>query len=245
VSPDKRPDVTKRRGVSRGLLSVIDFRRHSRIMAGGAFTILELVLALAILMLLAGAAVLSLDLFQTKQDLSEGSLQFGTVLRMAAIESRNIGKRVQLSFDCDGLVLVQYEQDPVGAPGTFTAYTNCSWLDSLPSKLVKVVRCDITAALSPGALAAQTQAFVPTGASSGSSTQPTPTAITSTITFYPDGTSDSAIIELADAKDVDTNKAVLELDGVNGTINTLTLSPTDLDTYYQQATDSGKIVVSQ
>jgi hypothetical protein len=199
------------------------------------------VLALAVLLLLAGLAVVNLDLFQTGQNLSEGSLQFGTVLRMAGIESRNIGKRIQLSFDIDGLVLVQYERDPLGAPGAFTDYTSCSWLDSLPSKLVKVVRCDITAALSPGAMAAQTQGFSPSASPAG----PTPKAITSSVTFYPDGTSDSAIIELADAKDVDTNKAVIELDGVNGTINTLTLSPTDLDAYYQQATDSGKIGVSQ
>jgi type II secretory pathway pseudopilin PulG len=204
-------------------------------------TILEIVLALSILLLLAGLAVVNLDVFRTGQNLSEGSLQLGTVLKMAAIESRNIGKRVQLSFDPDGLVLVQYEQDPLGSPGAFTDYTNCTWLDSLPSKLVKVVRCDITAALSPGALAAQTQAFSP----SASTTGPVPKAITSVITFYPDGTSDSAIIELADIKDVDTNKAVIELDGVNGTINTLTLCPTDLDAYYQQAIDSGKIVVSQ
>jgi hypothetical protein len=136
---------------------------------------------------------------------------------------------------------VQYEQDPLGAPGAFTAYTNCGWLDSLPSKLVKVVRCDITSALSPGAMAAQAQAFSPSASPGGS----TPKAITSSVTFYPDGTSDSAIIELADATDADANRAVIELDGVNGTTNTLTLSPTDLDAYYQQATDSGKIVVGQ
>lgn len=207
----------------------------------GGFTILEVLLTLGVLLLLAGVAVLNLDLFRNSQNLSEGSLQFGTVLRMAAIESRNIGKRVLLSFDADGLILVQCEQDPLGAPGAFTAYTNCGWLDSLPSQTVKVVRCDITSALSPGAMAAQAQAFSPSASLAGS----TPKAIISSVTFYPDGTSDSAIIELADATDADANRAVIELDGVNGTTNTLTLSPTDLDAYYQQATDSGKIVVGQ
>ena len=49
------------------------------------------------------------------------------------------------------------------------------------------------------------------------------------ITFYPDGSSDSALLELAPIDPDDTIRSTVRLDGVNGTAETLELTETELE----------------
>lgn len=197
---------------------------------GAAFTLLELLLALAILITLAATFVVSLAVLRDSGNLPEGALRFETLLTMARAEAAHSGRRLRLSFDGEsGQVSILWEADPLGAPGVFSDYSTCMWKEEIPSSQVRVVRCD----LSPDSMTWVSE--------SQASTAP---AALSALTFYPDGSSDSALIELRDVNAANTDRAMLELDGTNGTVRTQFLSEADAEDYLRQAADEGRITVS-
>ena len=190
-----------------------------------AFTLVEVALSLMLVTLLAGMVVASFTGWQSGRRLHEGAERFEATLRMARAEAANRGRRLRLAFDEEtGACRVLWEADPLGEPGSFTDFSACTWRSYLPDELVRVVRCQLTGPSAYRTLTAQQ-------GMDDAYKEDTLEAIT----FYPDGSSDFAVIELADATDatdeVDPTapRALIELDGLNGTMTTTLLTAEELE----------------
>ena len=175
-----------------------------------ALTLVEIILALAILSVLAAATVVSFTGWLESETFQQGARDFETVLRMARADAINRARRLRLSFDGeDGRPQVLWEPAPLAEPGTFVPFTACMWTDRIPVETVRVLRCEWTgesAYRSAGQDAGDEQALQP-------------------ITFHPDGSSDSAIIELAPWTPSDERLIQIELNGECATISQRMIGP--------------------
>lgn len=168
--------------------------------ASGGFTLLEVVLAVSLLLLLSGLAVINFAGWAAGSALPEGADAFQTVLRMARADAANQGRRLRLAFGEAGPQLL-WEPQPLTEPGTFTEY-GCTWRDRIPTGLVRVTRCQLT---DPSGWAAEAPA------AEGQATL-------QAITFNPDGSCDSALIELTSLAE-EGGSVVLDLDGATGAVS--------------------------
>jgi len=174
----------------------------------------EIVLAIGLLCVLATVGVLSVPGLRRAGDLREGVSRFETVLRMARADAANLGRRVRLSFSPEGATRVLWEPQPLRQPGQFVPYVSCTWLGMLPEDLVRVRGCVLTDESASGAEA---------GIGLGEVEEP------SGVTFYPDGSSDSAVIDLAPPAGPQAGLGVLELDGLNQTIRARILTAAEYE----------------
>lgn len=188
-------------------------------------TLLELVLVMALLVMLAGVVVLNVGTWRHADRLEEGVDRFQTVLRMAGAEAAATGRRLRLSFDEEtGRCSVLWEPNPLAEPSEFTAYARCSWVTRIPNGMVRVVRSELTGSSAYRTLRAQ----MGREETEDNALQP--------VTFYPDGSSDSAIFELVDVDRSEYRLAVIQLDGVNGVTSERIVSVEE----YEQDRKSGK-----
>ena len=194
----------------------------------GGFTLIEIILVVAMLTLLMG--VLSVTMFGRVEDgyLDEGASRVATALRMVRAEAALKGRHFRLSFDAEqDLIVVEWEPQPLAQPGQFIAYGGPMWLASLPNEMVRVVRCRLV-----GHSAVSLTQYGPSAG--GSSGMGESEAIDRRpITFYPDGSGDSAIIELASRSAADHRSAVIEIDGINNQIHVHVLAPSELAAFYE------------
>lgn len=190
-------------------------------------TLVETVLTLVLLLALAGVAVVSVAGWRGSAAFVEAVTRLETSLRMARADAANQGRaiRLVLAEDGDGFSLT-WEPEPLARPGQFEPYTLASWADMLPEQQMRVVRCELQGA-SLDARRARA-AF--------SEADPDDEA-TDTIEFRPDGGCDSAVFELAPPADEDDRRAVIHLDGVNGTVETVLLTVDQLEDHYAQRAD--------
>lgn len=179
-----------------------------------AFTLLELILVLALLGLLASMTAISLSGWQSKAQLNEGIDRFQTAVALLRADAANQGRRLRLAFeqgeDERWQPVTLWERDPLGAPGEFTPYEGASVKTYLPGSLVRVVRCRLM-----GSSAAQ----VLVGADAGMAEQ-----ACVPVTFYPDGSCDAAEIHLVSADPDDTRVAVVRVSGLTGRTDCVTYS---------------------
>ncbi len=172
------------------------------------FTLLEILLALMLLGLLLGVAAINFGAFRNSRALEEGASQMETALRMGRAEAANQGRRVRIAFaEESGAVLVLWEPEPLAEPGRFIPYDACTWDDYLTTEGVRIERCQLVGA----------SIHRPADWADGSGGTPAESALEA-ITFEPDGSSDSAVIELSAIDVTDVRRAVVEIDGVTGTI---------------------------
>lgn len=192
-----------RAGLSRDASSRLDDCRRG--MPGG-FTLLELVLVLSLLVLLGTLAVVNFGGVQRKALLNEGVERFQTTVMLLRAEAANQGVRVRLAFEQGDDELWQpvvlWERDPLVAPGEFTAYEGAGVREHLPGSIVRVAVCRLTGSsayqtLSGVGMADDEEACVP-------------------VTFYPDGSCDSAEIHLVSADPGDSRVAVFKISGLTG-----------------------------
>jgi type IV fimbrial biogenesis protein FimT/type IV fimbrial biogenesis protein FimU len=183
-----------------------------------AFTLLELLLALAIVvMVLAGGVLLYMSLMAGRR-LEEGAWRVESMLRMARADAAQTGRRVRLSFGAeDGQWQILWESDPLSKPGEFSEYTACTWRSYLPSTMVRVQRCDL---VGPSAYQTLQLDAMNDGGSEAEALH--------ALTFYPDGSCDSATIELVDKAGEDLRTAIIDLDGLTGTATTRIMTPSEL-----------------
>ena len=202
----KRPSEARRVGQARD-----GRRRHA---GREGFTLLEVVLAAALVLVLASLAVIRLTGLTDSRRLEEGCLQFEAALRMARADSANLGKRLRLVCRADGRPTVLWEPDGLGRPGEFVEYSACTWTDRLGADLVRVNLC---ALVGPSAYRTLATGQIGAGASREAPLEE--------ITFYPDGSSDSAVIELSSLSVADRRRAVVDLDGISGAVASRILAP--------------------
>jgi prepilin-type N-terminal cleavage/methylation domain-containing protein len=179
-----------------------------------AFTLVELLLATALLLLLLGAVVFSFSTLQAGAELEEGALQFENLLRFARAHAASTGRQVQIDFEEEtpegfsvplGNCRVLWEPDPLGQPGQFEEVPEAAAYVRAIADLVSInsVQNEISDApvQMPGekAKASEAVSFMP-------------------ISFYPDGSSDSAQILLAARNGDDERLVSVCLAGVTGAI---------------------------
>lgn len=183
-------------------------------------TLLELALVLALIVMLASLTMVTVGRSGERRRFSGAVERICTVFRMARAESAGRGRRFQVVFSRGGeqggrAVSVLWEAGPLTDPGQFTEYTVSTWSSYIPVDDVRVLSCTL---IGPSAY----QTLDRRGMSEDEDTL-------AGITFYPDGSSDSALLELAPINQDETIRAVIRLDGVNATVKTFEVTESELE----------------
>lgn len=185
-----------------------------------AFTLVEMILAMALICALVAILVMNLSNWQQGQALDDGTDKVVSLVEMARAEAANRGQRFRLDTDESGQLQILYEPQPLDSPGQFVAFDGAFWAKQLPNNLVQVYRCDL---MGPSAA----------DASQWSSSAKETTTTQPSILFYPDGSCDSAVIELKEL-DRDGPHTLVEIDGISGSVRRRTLYPSELEEYHQE-----------
>lgn len=200
------------------------------------FSLVELLLTLVLILCLAAASVFTFTAVYRTANLDEGSDRFQSLIRFAQAEAATTGRKVRLEFQPTQIetasetavelreIKVTWEADMLNAPGVFEVYTNKAWSEGIVNELVVVEK-----------VAPLTESGDPmptdTVAADIDPMDPMPTSEEfPSITFYPDGTSDSAEVVLASRNDEDERRLAVRLGGMLGTVSTRTLSASEVET---------------
>ena len=199
------------------------------------FSLVELLLTLVLILCLAAASVLTFTAIYQSSNLDEGSDRFQSLIRFAQAEAATTGRKVRLQFvnarpleenpDAELRdIKVTWEADLLNAPGVFQEYTNKAWSEEIVNELVGVQK------VKPLALTDALQNGSEMGSSSGETTDALEFEEEfPSITFYPDGSCDSAEIVLASRNEEDDRRMAVTLSGLLGSVSTRTLSAHDED----------------
>jgi type II secretory pathway pseudopilin PulG len=202
----------------------------------GAFSLIELLLVTSLVMLLAGALVFSFSNLIRGTQLEEGTGRVETLIHFARAQAANTGKKVQLVFGqesgsssnvTNSAIRLTWEPDPLGQPGRFENLSLCE-SDGI-CDLVQVKQVQL---FGPGQ--SITSTITPL-APPDSRTNSTPSEALSSITFYPDGTCDSAEIILSSTEPDNEQRMSVRVAGISGS-TTHRLMPTDEDEVSEDST---------
>ena len=181
-------------------------------------------MTLALVALLASLVVVNYITWRRGHNLEEGTLQVEALLRLARAEAACTGLRFRLQADQEtGVLSVVYEPKPLQEPGQFVPYLAGAWASYTPEAFVRVKRIRLS-----GPAAFRTMDSQQLQGDTPSEFEP--------ITLYPDGSCDSALIELADAEELEddptqAHRALLILDGVHCVINPHYITPSQFEEY--------------
>jgi len=197
------------------------------------FTLIELILAVGLLVVLAGMGVLAGSGYRDERKFKLAVDRLETALRMARAEAATSARRVRLAFDeSTGEPMVLWEPSPLALPGQFQRYSGCNWINQLPRELLRVTACRLI-----GPDGQPMEADTTTAARDDESEDFRP------ITFYPGGTSDSAVIEMVSVADPENLRAAIKLDGENQIITTRILygeADDEEDPFADEETDNSE-----
>jgi len=207
--PKRRSDRTGPGGAARGWDPV------GRPRAG--VTIIEIVLAIGLLVLLASVMITGFGRWYETERIDEGARRLESILRLARAEAASCGRRIRLAFDSETLrAVIEWEPSPLAEPGVYVAHPG-EWGRDLPNDQLRFRRCQRI-----GASGLQVLTVERDGEMESESGQ-----VLQEVVFYPDGSFDSAIIEVVDPAEHDERIGRVDLDGVNGTIRMRILTPTE------------------
>lgn len=202
------------------------------------YSLIELLLTTALLLMFAGVAAISLKTMTQGATLSEGAIRFESVLRFARAEAANTGRRVRLNFlqETNGAsvcptnplnqIQLTWEPDPVAEPEVFHNLSGARWgLDQVNETVgVETVRLPGSAETAsegwPESDVAEQEVLAEIPAEEDE-TSPPPAFIT----FNPDGSSDTAEITLAARGEEDPHHVTLRIEGLTGSISRLEEAP--------------------
>ena len=141
---------------------------------------------------------------------SENASRITSLLRSARADAANTGRRYRLSFDEQtSHPVVAVETDPLGEPGTFTLAAFW-WADQAKLQAgVRVVLCERTG----------DSVFADESASASDPGRDRELKLDE-VNFYPDGSSDSVRIVLANDDEEHPWAVEITLNGLDGTIST-------------------------
>jgi prepilin-type N-terminal cleavage/methylation domain-containing protein len=186
------------------------------------FTLLELVLALALVLLLALLAIGSFQGVTEESRMQASADRLGGLLRACRAEAALSARRLRLTFDESGArFTVLIERDPLSSPGVFDPYDVWWTRQGQLAGAVRVAVCELTGG------------DADVGVMMGPAQDPSQgKPVLSGVTFYPDGSSDSARILLtSDDPDRPWTWEIC-LNGVDGTVS---MRPVDTSEEGQQA----------
>jgi Tfp pilus assembly protein FimT len=205
---------------------------------GAGFTLVELVLTVALLLLFVGAAVFNFSSAQRGSQLDEGAGQLESLFRYARAQAASTGRLVRVSFGGDAEVAtggtnsampltagiqVSWEPDPLGAPGRFQSLREAA---SFTDRLNEMVQFRPVLAVNFGldGLATTNTAESSLSLAGGETSAAAPMADEADLThplpiaFYPDGSSDSRELILVSLDQEDRRQLQLTLTGITGTV---------------------------
>jgi type II secretory pathway pseudopilin PulG len=194
---------------------VISARRSIKL-GGPGFTLLELLLVVVLIIGLLSALVFNFGTLKSGANLDEGGKQFEALMRFAAAHAANTGRAVQLRFDeastnetlqAAAQLRVVREVDPVGQPGVFE---DAPEAEPFLTELLERIRVMEVRGL---------QQPANQGTNELADAENVVTTM-SPITFFPDGTSDSAVIVVQSSDPDDLRQMTIHLAGVTGAIRT-------------------------
>ncbi|MGZ8920510.1 MAG: GspH/FimT family pseudopilin [Limisphaerales bacterium] len=206
------------------------------------FSLVELLLTLVLILCLAAASVFTFTAIYKSANLDEGSDRFQSLIRFAQAEAATTGRKVRLQFvpnESASLesaaelrtIKVTWEADLLNSPGVFEEYTNKAWSEEIVNELVGVTKvAQISESGEP--MPVESTETGSTAMEEYSESQGFPA-----ITFYPDGTCDSAEVVLASRNSDDERRLAVRLGGMLGTMTTRTVSGTDVETLDADAAD--------
>lgn len=189
---------------------------------GQGFTLVELLLAVVLLTLLLGALVFNFSGFGQQARLEEGAARLETLLRLAQAQAALSGRQVQIVFQADGdsnalepssSLRVQWELAPLETPGQFEDLVGDQWQTQGITEMVRIQSVTLLGAASGNPSTLLSAAEQTTSAPDDFLSDELPT-----LTFYPDGSGDSAEIILVPLEETDLRRVVLRINGLTGAI---------------------------
>lgn len=181
------------------------------------FSLFEIVLAIGILAILTGAMVLGVGGWFNTQRIDEGARRLESILRLARAESASRGRRIRLAFDVETLQpSIEWEPLPLREAGQYVPLP-AGWAHDLPTEELRFITCRRTGESALQMLTFEENAELATEDG----------GILQSVTFYPDGSCDSAVIEVGDPEQVDLRIGRIDLNGATGTIGLRILTPTE------------------
>jgi Tfp pilus assembly protein FimT len=214
----------------------------------GGFSLVEILLTLVLMLCLAATSVFTFTTLYRSANLDEGYDRFQSLIRFAQAEAATTGHKVRLQFparpvnqssaaDADEKnelrsIQVTWEADALNAPGVFQSYTNKTWSEEMVNDLVGVEK--VQSLQSPNTPPQTDSASVlaassdETASTESSTSEKSDSSEFPTITFYPDGSCDSAEIVLASRNAEDERRVEVRLTGILGSVSSRTLSSDEL-----------------
>lgn len=183
-----------------------------------AFTLIELLLTVVLIMLLAGALVVNFSAMQSTTQLDESAEQLESVLRFSRAHATSTGCKVRLTFEelvsedlsvPMGNLFVEWEPDPLRRPGYFEPLREVAML--VESMLDGAEIDDVRPLDGPSASATS-------NAEAEGEMMDESAPLFPPITFFPDGSSDSAEIILASRDEQEVRRISVSLVGATGVI---------------------------
>jgi type II secretory pathway pseudopilin PulG len=214
------------------------------------YTLIELLLAVSLTLLLASALIFSFSSLLRSAQLEEGVGRLESLIRFARAQAAYSGRKVQLVFGQELAgstatvgrnIRLNWEPDPLDQPGHFEEITDVAWQvqgidDLLEVKDVQLLEAN-GGTTTPRALGSENLG--------GEKIDARPPEPFSTITFYPDGSSDSAEIVLASRSPEDEHRISVRLVGITGSISHRSLttdeSEEDMDSQPQHQEETTNV----
>lgn len=198
------------------------------VQSGQGFTLIELLLVVVLVMLLMGAVIFNFSRLTDNAALDEGATRIETLFRFARAQAANTGRKVQVIFeqasDTDTpvspvAIRLQWEPDPLERPGEFQDLPEAALQADQVFDLVRIERVALDDGLADSPDDAETvrdEDALLLEELFGAESSP--------ITFFPDGSSDSAELVLV-AQDIDPPQRLrLRLNGITGAMFRETLT---------------------
>ena len=199
------------------------------------FSLLELLLVLVIVLMLFSSAVFEFTSMNRGASLLEGADRLESLFRFARNEAERTGKKVRIRFGPsesasptgstsvlentnadESFPVLEWEPTPIESPGQFKTLPNASHFTADITELVKIESVRLAG------LDAQFSSLF--GASLKSNKEQNGDFSIDalddlpTLYFFPDGSCDSAEIQLTDINPENLNKKIVELVGYTGTV---------------------------
>jgi len=201
--------------------------RHARHLASPGFTLIEILLALAVFVLLAGVLVVNYSGWLERRAFNDAAQRFETALRMARADAATTGRSLRLTFDESGAAQVLWEPDPLEEPGVFVPYERSTWTQYLPRDTLVV---ESSTLVGPSAFRTLLLDGEPINVGSGE-------AVVDPVTFLPDGSMDDAVIVLRSRSENESRRVVVQTYSVAGTVRMQLMSELQWEAYNEAADD--------